>query len=420
MRPEASRWWGRTWFREAPKARKAVVAIAVLAVLVALLLWVPARCARDPLAGVPTLSVGPVPEVHRPQLDQKFRQATVLGHTYTLPCPGSAFLDNGWSPYFDDVQPVDAHGSDKVDIVRDGMRLELTLRNYGDEPAPWDQAQVVEIRGSVGQHGPIPQIQPDMAKEDVVALLGTPDVDEVRNERENYSIIVYHGLPVQSARLLDTGLSPGSVDGSDVLYVDDVSLVLSFLDDRYFSYTLSYDLGEPFDPARKIPGGDVQCGSFPDEPVYSYRMHPDLFFRHGPSTRPAEYLVDGQAYVFGVSGSETCDKIDPDKSSAQKVDDYLLAPGTLRDPLSGPGEPFLLWDGEDSSAAVLVFRGEGQRTGDDYVQVWLSYCDWENGFRVRMSFSVISVEEGAAVSEGAQSYLLSVVSEVAESMTKAG
>lgn len=403
----------------APGAATARKTAAVLALLVALVLVVPAGCARGPLDGVPTLSVGPVPEVRRPQVDQKFHQATVVGHTYTLPCLGSEFLDNGWAPGSDDLGPVAAHGAVSIELVMDGMRLWLSLRNDRDGPVPWEQAQVVGIMTDRGLSGPTPEIQPGTTKEDVVALLGAPDLDD-----EKYrGAIVYYGLPFQSARLLDIGMRPPFWDFGDILGVGDTILQLDLFEGRYVRFELYIDAGEPFDPNSTRAGDDVKCVPDSDEHAYSYRLHEDFFLGETSSSRPVEYVIDGEAYVFGVSYFARCNDIDPDKSSAQKIDDYLLAPMLFYEDSDtesrlSRSEPFLLWDRDDSSAAVMVYRGEGELTGDEYVEVSLNYCDWENGFQIRMSFSVISVEKGVTVSKGAESHLLSMVSEVAESVTK--
>lgn len=405
-----------------PGAVRARRAASSLALLVAFALVVPAGCARGPLDGVPTLSVGTVPEVRRPQVDQMFRQATVLGYTYTLPCSGSVFLDNGWVPDSEDLRPVAAHSAAAVELVMAGMRLRLALRNDGDEPVPWGQARVVGISTD---GGPSPQIQPGMVKEDVVALLGTPDRDDEENSRDGYGdrgTIAYYGLPLQRARLVDMGLEPPFWDDSDVLGVGDTSLVPTFVDGGYRNYGLYNDVSEPLDPDKKRPGDDVSCESLSDGQAYSYQLREDFFLGQSSTSRPVEYVIDGGEYVFGMSYFARCDDIDPDKSSAQKVDDYLLAPMLFYEDsenesrLSG-SEPFLLWDREDSSAAVMVFRGKAELTGGDYVEASLNYCDWENGFQVRMSFSVISAEEGVDVSKGAENYLLLMVSDVAQSVT---
>jgi hypothetical protein len=43
-----------------------------------------------------------------------FRQDTILGYTYTLPCSPSEFLDHGWVPSDEKVKPVAAHDTVEV------------------------------------------------------------------------------------------------------------------------------------------------------------------------------------------------------------------------------------------------------------------------------------------------------------------
>jgi hypothetical protein len=101
------------------------------------------------------------------------------------------------------------------------------------------------------------------------------------------------------------------------------------------------------------------------------------------------------------------------KSLSQDYLDYLdLAGGPV-----GEFLPYLLWSRDDSAATILVARGSGKSTGDDTIQTMLKYHDTETGACVGVSFAMIGLDPGVAITDGAENFLLSQVIEAAESLT---
>jgi len=271
-----------------------------------------------------------------------------------------------------------------------------------------------------------------MRKEDVIALFGSPAFGGMVTSGEIDNVLGYYGIPIPRPRLLDMGWTGAehtdSTGDIGIVPINDVRLELNFEDDTYSGgYLIASGLNEPFDPDKKLLGSTSYCLSADDKNVhYSHQLFREFLdsdiwsFGIG---RAAEYLIDGEAYVFGVSHEGECTTIRSSEDLTHKHDDYLLTSAPLEpmgelqlDPVSTTGDPYLLWSRPDSAAAVLVFRGQGERTGDDVVQVLLNYCDWERGVQLSLFFSVIAVEPGVAVSDGARNFLLSMVSDVANSV----
>lgn len=424
----------------------------------ALLLGLLGGCApSDPVGDIPELFVGPLPSIQNPELDQKFRQVTIFGRVYDLPCQAGDFVERGWvvrpgtAPTVAadssdwvilDMFPIGGEPSDELLNGEEGnvflaTDLTLTLHNPGVEPVPWQQAQVVGISVSGAlPDGPGPQMREGMAKEDVIAALGDPDTGGPveLDTRPLLNEMSYYGQPVPDTRMADLGWylrGDWRPPGDHGLFpAGRARLVLEFEDNSYTgSYRLETDLAEGFEPGGTAPGSQTRCDADDDSTWwYSHRVPRefagDKFGGIGIG-RAAEYVVDGQTYVYGISGEGICATIAADETSAQKADEHLLSNtdgpiGELRvDLAKGTGDSYLLWDRADSSAAVLVFRNQGERTGDDVVQVQLNYCDWDRGIHLRLYFAAISLEPGVAVSEGAENFLLSMASDVAESVRAA-
>jgi len=308
------------------------------------------------------------------------------------------------------------------------------LWNTSDEPVPWEQALVVGIEVGWGlADGPRPEIVEGTKKEDVIALLGAPDLGGIVQPREIENMLEYYGMPVARTRLLDMGWTGyehvDTAGDNGIIPINSIELQLVFDDNEYWGgYRVFSGLNGPFDPDMKRPGSKTRCPGVDDKSIaYSHELLIDFLDSDIWSSgigRAAEYVINGDTYIFGVSHEAECARIAPDASVAQQRDDYLLATSAFEpmealelDPVSSTSEPYLLWSRTDSAAAVLVFRGQGGHTGDDVVQVLLNYCDWERGIWLSFFFSVIGAEPGVAISKGAETFLLSMVSDVAKSVT---
>ena len=70
---------------------------------------------------------------------------------YQLPCPVSAFLDNGWQ-IIQQSGDVVAGGTDYIRIEKNGKKVDLSIINYADliEKEPCDNATVTEYAAEKG------------------------------------------------------------------------------------------------------------------------------------------------------------------------------------------------------------------------------------------------------------------------------
>lgn len=422
---------------------------AALLVLVTLL-WTPlTACSEmasdDPALAVkmPDLDVGerPVPQEQRYD-DPLFTQVSLHGHTYTLPCPLRDFLDHGWritskektvntdgggTDRLDEFDTVEPDNSAVVNLSDDEDNW-MQVRTYNHEPDPVvvEDSQVWGATIFAGTVEPHPGIHGGVSREDVEGILGKPDafVD---------SRLVYLSNPLtveQAADLsgqYDSGcaLNPNSCEPRRM---GGSSLELSVVSDGTLYGTYDISVGSARQPGRdkkklSVPGpyhcdpADPSTKNNHDRSFdYSYVVPAELRDFVAPSSIPAyasEYMIDGQRFAVWAQEKPACDVMSYETVSEQVA--YLKHPNQGSD---GGRSHRLLWNDKESSAAVTIFEGQGSLTGDEVMRVTLNYCDWERRERVSLRFSIIGLDSGTKISEDASTYLLGVVSDVADSIER--
>jgi hypothetical protein len=117
---------------------------------------------------------------------------------------------------------------------------------------------------------------------------------------------------------------------------------------------------------------------------------------------------------MGATNEPSCHRLT--KASHQDPDQHVFA-DLDADLVDVEPTKTLLWEGERSSAGMLVYRGPGPSTGQDTMHLVVNYCDWEQGTRLTFLYSLLSLEPDVKITDGAANLLLTVASDPTRSIT---
>ncbi len=444
-----------------------VVAAAVLAMCLGAVL-VGCHPSPDELssADVPLLTVGAPADPDTPTYDPMFNQITLSGQTYTLPFPVRELIDAGWVLDDDgrmvgesgalDISGGSATGLDGEDIVPQngavtaqlvpgggeaGDGIAVTIMNVGPDSVALGDAEVWSVAVEGTDQEPYAGIREGMPVDNVADVLGAVG----RTESNGFTSVRDMLSPEQIADLSTRpGIWPGAATSAATLYVEAADGVVGPIGAADGWYYLVWVPAAQMDhmttvasdmPARS--GTRRQChGS-----RYTWHMPEDLAPRAAGDTHVWEtgwglvhrsigdsdgfvdtaaiYSVDGKRYAIAATGTPDCEEVVADSGRAR--DQTLFRElrdrdGTAADMVSRVPERWLLWDRDDSSAAVLVYRGTGA-SGAETMQVVVNYGDWEHRSRMTFLYSLVALDDGGTITDGVANLLLAVASDATTSLS---
>lgn len=455
--------WGRrvrggTGPRHRSGARRAATGVAVLLVLVA-------GCTRDHSGSLsdeyPTLSIGHVGRPEPVTFEPYFDTVDIAGQRYTLPFPAQQLLDAGWvvhqEPFVGYSSAVMPFYSTYATLVRaddpngyaENRSIRITIVNTTPYEGSAENYDVWGVHFGEGLEAePYPGVHAGASKADVATAMNIPyDGAAVAGEsrfdlfRETLSMEQRRDLsagsssslgdrPIRLARVIVTFKDDIATGGYDVRYAPRTAMT-----DGYVTMP-AWSRPYPSDPrCSSLPYRWLLPGDLSSEPTivdgrqivgldWIWSFVPDGGLTDDSSSYVsasyldggATYSIDGHDYAMAASNIPTCKKIT--ETGAAQAEDQVFAGLDDATTVDVAPEKALLWEGDRSSAGVLVYRGPGPSTDQDTMQVVVSYCDWEHGTRLTFLYSLLALEPGTTISEGAANLLLTVASDATRSITR--
>jgi len=390
--------------------------------------------------GIATLAIGK-PAYPKPlTLNPVFDQITLNGKTYALPIVLQQLIDDGWTYDTDQgadsatefTKQLDAYQSSNITIKGpEDTSVHITAVNPDPRPCMISNSQVWGISLTVeNDQEPYPGIHRGVSAVDAETALEAPTYyDDITSTVTAFP----EALSTEEAEDLAGGPNQTAMINNAKVVVE---LGTNFSLPRY---TLSYaPVKHMASGYILMPYGDDSTNS--DEcwkPRYTWLLPSDLspasvVVDGNPITGLSDYIsisapapsafiggaatysIDGHRYAMSATGYPECQKI-TGTDVAQK-NAYLLAGMKNTTPIAGNPEKRLLWNRDDSSAAVLVYHGRGQ-SGDDVMQVVVNYCDWQHHTHMTFLYALVSLDKGIKISDGAANLLLTVASDATSSIT---
>ncbi|MCL2453681.1 MAG: hypothetical protein FWD18_00015 [Micrococcales bacterium] len=444
--------------------------------LIAPILVLGACTNTDSLAAeAPLLTIGEVSYPEPLTFAPPFDQISIDGQTYALPFVAQQLIDAGW--VYHDSSDGSADGLDSlvepfsashVTLVRDGdegayvegRSIGVTVMNTSFEPNSVAKCEVWSVSIGRGHNWePHPGVHRGASREEIAEALGvasgleplppsltegTGDLSRVWVDREPLSqeqvadlsavsSAASRGVRVRAARVT-ADFVDGIADGYYwVQYAPHTQMTDGYIltpndgyphrhtiercsSDLHHLWLLPSDLSS----AVTVAGGrQVLAPAWAwDQPVISDSA--------GYVDGAAIYMIDGRRYAMAATNEPPCATISGsgDRTRSQ----HLFAGLDTGGPKPGLGswpepvlvdvgpEKRLLWDRDDSSAAVMIYRGPGRNTGEDTMQLVVNYADWERGTRLTFLYSLLALDEGVGITDGAANLLLTVAADATRSV----
>ncbi|MCL2091799.1 MAG: hypothetical protein FWH11_11500 [Micrococcales bacterium] len=402
----------------------------------------------------PTLSIGAVSYPEAVTFADYFREVNVAGRVFELPFPAQDLVEAGWvfhdstpSAYDGHIEdldgPVMPFYSTRVTLVRaddpdayeEGRSLTITLVNPTARPVSAKECEVWELYLDEGfGTEPYPGVHRGISLEELVEALGLPPGTAPRTEstplvvfRERMSAQERSDLSGRTARgrVIRSALVTASIEdgvftgGYGVRYAPYTAMTEGYIvtpharglpyrtdvarcPELEHTWLLPSDLSS----AVTVAGGHQVL-------LAGWDLLPGALSRDGHIDGTATYSVDGHDYAMGATNEPSCHSLT--QASPQEADQHVFA--ELDADLVGEPTKTLLWEGERSSAGMLVYRGPGPSTGQDSMQVVVNYCDWEHGTRLTFLYSLLSLEPEVEITDGAANLLLTVAADATRSIT---
>jgi hypothetical protein len=415
----------------------------------------------------PTLSIGQVSRPEPVEYEPYFDQVSIRGQTYTLPIPVQELLDAGWVFYGEDhtdrewVQPFSGIWStlvpaDDPDANHKYRGIDVVIINATPDSIRADSCDVWRVSIADGfDTEPYPGIHAGASEAEVAAALDISQAVEAGPVpiQDSWYSVYREALTAEERLDLSAGSSSADTRSTGRAQVR-VNFTGGTMSSGYGAstsgYTVKYAPPEAMTngyvtvPAWRPLWGDSRCETMeyiwhipsdlstdptvvdgipilvsgweqvPDADLaFFYDSAADFFTSYVDGS--AMYSIDGHDYAMAAANVPFCTEIAG--TSTSSPEDLVFAGLEDATMVDVAPQKMLLWEDERSTAGVLVYRGAGPSTGQETMQVVVSYCDWEHGTRMTFLYSLLALEPDTKISDGAANLLLTVASDATRSIT---
>ena len=408
-----------------------------------------------------TLTIGQVSRPQPVEFEPYFDEVSIAGQTYTLPIPLQQLLDAGWvvhdrdhAEYADGwVKPfysirATLVRADDPNAYAEHRSIDVTIINTTPYTDTAENCDVWGVRIAEGfGTEPYPGVHAGASETEVATALNVSH-DIVMGVDGDSRFNIFRETLSAEERL---DLSAGSSSRSGTNPIRLAKVTVPFTDGmatgayevRYAPHTAMTD-GYVTVPGWRMPGSsNLRCSSLPytwllpgdlsSEPTivegrqilgldWIWSFVPDGGVSDTDKTLidgGATYSIDGHDYAMAAANIPVCTEITNTSSAtaAPTPEDLVFAELENATTVDTAPQEALLWEGERSSAGVLIYHGPGPSTGHDTMQVVVNYCDWEHGTHLTFLYSLLALEPDTEISDGAANLLLTVASDATRSIT---